>query len=182
MRGDTMYQARAVILTTGTFLQALIRAGTTSGGRAGEGTTLTGLVRGTGSTGLSPSKNFKTGTPPRVQCSNHQLSKTECQPGDQTSPFSFLTRSLSVEQVPCWITYTTVHDLIRDNLQRAPMYSGQITTTGPRYCPSIEDKVVRFADKEKHQLLSRRDARRWRCTSMGSPQACLETCKTQIFA
>jgi tRNA uridine 5-carboxymethylaminomethyl modification enzyme len=79
--------------------------------------------------------------------------KSNCS-GDDPSPFSFLTRELNVAQLPCWITYTNdkVHSLIRENLHRAPMYSGQITSSGPRYCPSIEDKVVRFADKERHQL------------------------------
>ncbi len=155
VRGDAIYRARAVILTTGTFLQALMHTGEakTSGGRAGEGTT-SGISQALDRLGFRIER-FKTGTPPRVNARTINFAKTECQPGDQIpQPFSFLTRSLSVEQVPCWITYTntTVHDLIRDNLQRAPMYSGQITTTGPRYCPSIEDKVVRFADKEKHQL------------------------------
>ena len=81
--------------------------------------------------------------------------RTELQPGDeQPTPFSFLTDHLSVEQIPCWITYTNeaVHQRIRENLHRAPMYSGQIRSSGPRYCPSIEDKVVRFADKDRHQL------------------------------
>lgn len=155
VRGDAIYRARAVILTTGTFLQALMHTGEakTSGGRAGEGTT-SGISQALDRLGFRIER-FKTGTPPRVNARTIDFAKTECQPGDQKpQPFSFLTRSLSVEQVPCWITYTNtrVHDLIRDNLQRAPMYSGQITTTGPRYCPSIEDKVVRFADKAKHQL------------------------------
>jgi tRNA uridine 5-carboxymethylaminomethyl modification enzyme len=155
VRGDAIYRAQAVILTTGTFLQALMHTGEakTSGGRAGEGTT-SGISRALDRLGFRIER-FKTGTPPRVNARTINFAKTECQPGDEVpQPFSFLTPSLSVEQVPCWITYTNarVHDLIRANLQRAPMYSGQITTTGPRYCPSIEDKVVRFADKDKHQL------------------------------
>ena len=155
VRGDAVYNAPAVILTTGTFLQALMHTGEakTPGGRAGEGT----------STGISGSlsrlgfrlERFKTGTPPRLNGRTIDLSQTEEQPGDDDpQPFSFLTDSLEVEQLPCWITYTNeqVHQEIRDNLHRAPMYSGQIDSNGPRYCPSIEDKVVRFADKSQHQI------------------------------
>lgn len=153
--GDVIYRARAVILTTGTFLQALMHTGETktAGGRAGEGTTK----------GLSGAldrlrfqvERFKTGTPPRVNGRTIDYEKCEIQPGDDPPQgFSFLTEHLSVEQVPCWITYTNtqVHDVIRENLERAPMYSGQIQGSGPRYCPSIEDKVVRFAEKDRHQL------------------------------
>jgi tRNA uridine 5-carboxymethylaminomethyl modification enzyme len=100
-------------------------------------------------------QRFKTGTPARLNGRTIDYSKTEIQPGDDSpQPFSFLTDSLPEPQVPCWITYTNehVHALIRANLHRAPMYTGQIQSTGPRYCPSIEDKVVRFADKDRHQL------------------------------
>src|SRR5205823_5489024 len=92
-------------------------------------------------------------------------SRTELQPGDDDpQPFSFLTESLPGPQVPCWITYTNeaVHDLIRANLHRAPMYSGQIESRGPRYCPSIEDKVVRFADQPSHQIFLEPEGRNTR--------------------
>ncbi len=155
VRGDAVYRARAVILTTGTFLQALMHTGEakTPGGRAGEGTTqgISGALRRLG----FRIERFKTGTPPRLNGRTIDYERTELQPGDdEPQPFSFLTESLVVEQMPCWITYTNerVHELIRANLHRAPMYSGQINSTGPRYCPSIEVKVVRFADKTQHQL------------------------------
>ena len=155
VRGDVIYRARTVILTTGTFLQALMHTGETktAGGRAGEGTTqgISGALRRLG----FRIDRFKTGTPPRLNGRTIDFDRTEIQPGDdRPQPFSFLTDELSVKQIPCWITYTNerVHDLIRANLDRAPMYSGQIETGGPRYCPSIEDKVVRFADKDQHQL------------------------------
>ena len=89
----------------------------------------------------------------------------EDQPGDdEPQPFSFLTKAIGQEQIPCWITHTNagVHDLIRANLHRAPMYTGQIQSSGPRYCPSIEDKIVRFADKESHQLFLEPEGRHTR--------------------
>jgi tRNA uridine 5-carboxymethylaminomethyl modification enzyme len=155
VRGDAVYRARAVILTTGTFLQALMHTGQakTPGGRAGEGTTQ-GLSGALQRAGIRLAR-FKTGTPPRVHGKSIDFSHCEIQPGDQDpQPFSFLNDRLVVEQLPCWICYTNpqVHRLIRDNLHRAPMYSGQISSSGPRYCPSIEDKVVRFQDKTQHQL------------------------------
>jgi tRNA uridine 5-carboxymethylaminomethyl modification enzyme len=155
VRGDAVYRARAVVLTTGTFLQALMHTGEaqTPGGRGGEGTTA-GLSAALTRLGIEL-KRFKTGTPPRLNGRTIDFARTELQLGDeQPQPFSFLTDRLEVEQLPCYITYTDerVHELIRRNLHRAPMYSGQITTSGPRYCPSIEDKVVRFADKDRHQL------------------------------
>lgn len=153
--GDVVYRAPAVILTTGTFLSALMHTGETKtrGGRAGEGT----------SSAISEAlrrlefriARFKTGTPPRVNARTIDYAQTETQPGDEVpQPFSFLTDRIDLEQLPCHISYTNerVHQLIRDNLHRAPMYSGQIKSGGPRYCPSIEDKVVRFADKDRHQL------------------------------
>jgi tRNA uridine 5-carboxymethylaminomethyl modification enzyme len=106
---------------------------------------------------------FKTGTPPRLNAKTIDFSATELQPGDDDpQPCSFLTTSLPEPQLPCYITYTCpeVHELIRQNLHRAPMYSGQINSTGPRYCPSIEDKVVRFADKDRHQLFLEPEGRR----------------------
>jgi len=155
VRGDAIYRARAVILTTGTFLQALMHTGEakTPGGRAGEGTTagISGALKRLG----FELARFKTGTPPRLNGRTIDYSRTELQPGDEDpQPFSFLTDRLDVEQLPCWITYTNeaAHELIRQNLHRAPMYSGQIRSSGPRYCPSIEDKIVRFADKDRHQL------------------------------
>ena len=155
VRGDALYRAPRVILTTGTFLQALMHTGEaqTPGGRAGEGTTagISGALHRLG----FRIERFKTGTPPRLNGRTIDYERTEQQLGDERpSPFSFLTDELAVRQLPCWITHTTsqVHELIRQNLERAPMYSGQIQTRGPRYCPSIEDKVVRFADKEQHQV------------------------------
>ena len=155
VRGGATYRARAVVLTTGTFLQALMHTGEakTAGGRAGEGTTA-GISQALSRCGFALAR-FKTGTPPRLNGRTINYSKTELQPGDDDpQPFSFLTTSLPTPQLPCWITYTSeaVHDLIRANLHRAPMYSGQIGSRGPRYCPSIEDKIVRFADKTQHQL------------------------------
>jgi tRNA uridine 5-carboxymethylaminomethyl modification enzyme len=155
VRGDLVYRAPAVVLTTGTFLQAIMHTGEekTPGGRAGEGTT-GGISNCLARLGFELSR-FKTGTPPRLNGRTIDFSKTEEQPGDDNpQPFSFLTEQLDVEQLPCWITYTNpqVHELIQANLSRAPLYSGQINSSGPRYCPSIEDKVVRFAEKEQHQL------------------------------
>jgi len=153
--GDAVYRAPAVILTTGTFLQALMHLGETKtpGGRAGEGTTA-GLSQALVRLGFQVAR-FKTGTPARLNGRTLDYAQTQQQPGDDDpQPFSFLTGRLNVQQLPCWITYTNeqVHDVIRANLHRAPMYSGQIRSSGPRYCPSIEDKIVRFAEKTQHQL------------------------------
>jgi tRNA uridine 5-carboxymethylaminomethyl modification enzyme len=155
VRGDAIYAAEAVVLTTGTFLQAIMHTGEakTPGGRAGEGTS-SGISNSLNSLGFRIQR-FKTGTPARLNSRTIDYSKTEIQPGDDNpQPFSYMTDRLPDPQMPCWITYTNdkVHELIRANLHRAPMYSGQIQSTGPRYCPSIEDKVVRFADKDRHQL------------------------------
>lgn len=153
--GDALYRARAVVVTTGTFLQAIMHTGEakTAGGRAGEGTTkgLSGCLRGLGFT----LERFKTGTPCRLNGRTIDYSQVAEQPGDdRPQPFSFLTERIEQPQLCCWTTETNprVHDLIRANLHRAPMYSGQIKTTGPRYCPSIEDKIVRFADRDSHQI------------------------------
>ena len=155
VRGGADYLAPTVVLTTGTFLQAIMHTGEaqTPGGRAGEGTTagISGALQRLG----FRLDRFKTGTPPRLNGRTIDWTRTELQPGDESpQPFSFLTERLECEQLPCWITYTNeqVHELIRANLHRAPMYSGQINSRGPRYCPSIEDKIVRFADKDRHQL------------------------------
>ncbi len=155
VRGDAIYRCRAVVLTTGTFLQALMHTGEvqTPGGRAGEGTSR-GISGSLQSLGFRLAR-FKTGTPPRLHGRTIDFHRCEEQPGDEPpSPFSFATEHLAVDQLPCWITYTNqhVHDCIRANLHRAPMYSGQIHSNGPRYCPSIEDKVVRFAEKDRHQI------------------------------
>ena len=155
VKGGAEYHAPAVVLTTGTFLSAIMHTGEakTAGGRAGEGTThgISGALQRLG----FRLERFKTGTPPRLNGRTIDYERTEIQPGDeQPQPFSFLTENFAVDQIPCWITYTNdaVHQLIRDNLDRAPMYSGQIHGSGPRYCPSIEDKIVKFADKDRHQL------------------------------
>jgi tRNA uridine 5-carboxymethylaminomethyl modification enzyme len=154
-RGDTFYRAPAVVLTTGTFLKALMHMGEakTRGGRAGDASA-EALSDSLASCGFQLAR-FKTGTPCRLNGRTIDFDKTELQPGDpDPRPFSFATDRIAQEQLPCHITYTTpeVHDLIRANLHRAPMYSGQIRSQGPRYCPSIEDKVVRFADKDHHQI------------------------------
>jgi tRNA uridine 5-carboxymethylaminomethyl modification enzyme len=153
--GGAIYRAGAVVLTTGTFLSAIMHTGETktAGGRAGEGTT-TGISAALARLGFRLAR-FKTGTPARLNGRTIDYDRAELQPGDDDpEPFSYLHDHLDVEQLPCWITYTNeqVHDLIRANLDRAPMYSGQINSRGPRYCPSIEDKVVRFAEKDRHQL------------------------------
>jgi tRNA uridine 5-carboxymethylaminomethyl modification enzyme len=155
LKDGTRLDARAVIVTTGTFLRALMHSGEvkTAGGRFGEpaSETLSDSLR---DLGLKLGR-LKTGTPPRVDRSSVDFSKMEEAPGDaRPRPFSILTDRLALPQVLCHLTYTgpVAHDLIRANLHRAPMYSGQIHATGPRYCPSIEDKVVRFAEKERHQV------------------------------
>ena len=163
VRGDAEYHARAVVLTTGTFLQAVMHTGEAqvAGGRAGEGTT-SGVSRALARMGFKIDR-FKTGTPCRLSARSIDFSQLDEQPGDdRPQPFSFLTDRIEQEQMVCWITRTTpeIHDLIRANLHRAPMYSGQIQSRGPRYCPSIEDKVVRFADKESHQLFLEPEGRR----------------------
>ena len=155
VRGDATYHAPTVVLTTGTFLQAMMHTGDakSAGGRAGEGTS-DGISRSLESLQFQLAR-FKTGTPPRINGRTIDFSQMQEQPGDDPPrPFSFLNDALSVEQIPCWIAHTTdkVHALVRDNLHRAPMYSGQINSSGPRYCPSIEDKVVRFSEKNQHQL------------------------------
>ncbi|MEO1617276.1 MAG: tRNA uridine-5-carboxymethylaminomethyl(34) synthesis enzyme MnmG [Planctomycetota bacterium] len=155
VRGDAEYRARTLVLTTGTFLSAVMHTGDakTAGGRAGEGTT-TGISGALHRLGFEMDR-FKTGTPARLNRRTIDYAGLDEQPGDDSpQPFSFLNDSLDLQQVPCHIAWTNdkVHELIRANLHRAPMYSGQINSRGPRYCPSIEDKVVRFADKDKHQL------------------------------
>ena len=153
--GDTLYRAPAIILTTGTFLKALMHMGEakTRGGRAGDQSAET-LSDSLDACGILLAR-FKTGTPCRLNGRTIDFAKCEDQPGDaEPRPFSFATERIVQPQMHCHITYTNekVHELIRANLDRAPMYSGQIQGRGPRYCPSIEDKVVRFADKDRHQI------------------------------
>jgi tRNA uridine 5-carboxymethylaminomethyl modification enzyme len=154
-KGDTLYRARAIVLTTGTFLKALMHMGEakTRGGRAGDQSSES-LSDSLTSCGFQLAR-FKTGTPCRLNGRTIDFAKVEPQPGDSDPrPFSFATAAITQPQIDCHITYTNeaVHELIRANLHRAPMYSGQIRSRGPRYCPSIEDKVVRFADKDRHQI------------------------------
>ncbi|MCH7527201.1 MAG: tRNA uridine-5-carboxymethylaminomethyl(34) synthesis enzyme MnmG [Planctomycetes bacterium] len=148
-------RAESVIIAAGTFMRALMHCGTrqTPGGRVGE-TTSSGLSCILQSLGLRLGR-LKTGTPPRVHRDSVDYDRLEPQPGDTVpTPTSFLHDQVTQPQVNCWITYTNerTHGIIRDHLHEAPMYSGQIKSRGPRYCPSIEDKVVRFADKPRHQL------------------------------
>jgi tRNA uridine 5-carboxymethylaminomethyl modification enzyme len=162
-RGGVLYRARAVVLTTGTFLQAIMHTGEAQspGGRAGEGTTR-GLSTNLVELGFELAR-FKTGTPPRLNGRTIDFASLEKQEGDpEPVPFSFQTERITQPQLPCHVTYTNgaVHQIIRDNLHRAPMYSGQIMSRGPRYCPSIEDKVVRFAEKGRHQIFLEPEGRR----------------------
>ena len=154
--GDgTRLAARAVIVTTGTFLRGLMHTGQrrTEGGRVGEAASV-GLSAALARTGLSLGR-FKTGTPPRVERDTVDYDLCEPQRGDDPPvPFSFRTVALPSRQALCWLTGTNerVHDLIRANLHASPMYSGRIVGIGPRYCPSVEDKVVKFADKPRHSI------------------------------
>ncbi|MFD1359519.1 tRNA uridine-5-carboxymethylaminomethyl(34) synthesis enzyme MnmG [Fictibacillus halophilus] len=149
------YEAKAVVLTTGTYLRGKIIIGE--------------LAYESGPNNMAPSINlsyhlqelgfdmvrFKTGTPPRVNSKTIDYSKAEIQPGDDVPrAFSYETTEYITDQLPCWLTYTgdETHQLINGNLHRSPMYSGMIEGTGPRYCPSIEDKIVRFNDKPRHQI------------------------------
>ncbi len=159
----TLYRAGAIVLCAGTFMRGLIHVGEsqTSGGRMGEGAThgISGALARLG----FQLKRFKTGTPMRLNGRSIDVDQTQLQLGDpQPQPFSFLNDRIDCEQLPCWITFTTpeVHELIRANLHRAPMYTGQIQSTGPRYCPSIETKIVRFAEKDRHQLFLEPEGRR----------------------
>ena len=150
-----VFKASAVIITAGTFMRGLMHCGRcqSQGGRVGEQAAV-GLSRCLLDLGFRLER-LKTGTPPRVHRDTVDFDALEKQPGDETpTPFSFMTDEISQPQVCCWITHTNgrVHQLIRDNLHLAPIYSGQIRSRGPRYCPSIEDKVVRFADRKSHQI------------------------------
>jgi tRNA uridine 5-carboxymethylaminomethyl modification enzyme len=152
--GDTV-RAPRVVLTTGTFLNGLIHIGEKKipAGRVGEAPAL-GLSDTLAACGFALGR-LKTGTPPRLDGKTIDWAALEVQPGDDPPvPFSTLTERIDTPQIACHITYTNpaAHDVITANIHRAPMYSGQIEGTGPRYCPSIEDKVVRFADKSRHQI------------------------------
>jgi tRNA uridine 5-carboxymethylaminomethyl modification enzyme len=152
--GETI-EASAVVVTTGTFLRGLMHTGErrTEGGRVGEPAAV-GLSAALANVGLRLGR-FKTGTPPRVHRDTVDYDRCEPQRGDDPPvPFSFHTESLPREQALCWLTATNerVHDLIRANLHASPMYSGRIVGIGPRYCPSVEDKVVKFADKPHHSI------------------------------
>lgn len=148
-------QAQYVILTTGTFLRGQIHIGEFQqrSGRIAEQAAM-GLSECLQRYGFQLGR-LKTGTPPRVLARSVDLSAMEVQePDENPQPFSYATESLPQKQTPCYITYTNerTHDVIRRNLQRSPMYSGQIQSSGPRYCPSIEDKIVRFADRDRHHV------------------------------
>ncbi len=149
------YAAKAVVIATGTYLGGKIFVGEASyaGGPDGQhaAETLTESLRALG----VPLRRFKTGTPARVHRRSIDFSNLECQKGDEEiQPFSFMTKGKLENRVECYITFTNeeTHRVIRENLHRSPLYAGRLEGVGPRYCPSIEDKVVRFADKERHQL------------------------------
>ncbi len=147
--------AEAVVVTTGTFLNGLMHTGSrqTAGGRVGEDAAR-GLSASLAQLKLSLGR-FKTGTPPRVHRDSVDYAACAPQEGDDPPvPFSFRTKSLPARQALCWLTATNsrVHEIIRAHLHESPIYSGQIHGTGPRYCPSVEDKVVKFAEKEKHTI------------------------------
>src|SRR6516162_5490006 len=155
LRDGRTVGGQAVIITTGTFLNGLIHCGeqTYPAGRSGEppsvllGEALRGL-------GLEIGR-LKTGTPPRLDARTIDFSQFQVQRGDPVpTPFSYRTRAITQPQTVCWIAYSNseTHSVIRENLHRSPLYSGQIKSIGPRYCPSIEDKIVKFPDKPKHQL------------------------------
>ena len=150
-----IYRAAAVILTTGTFLRGEIILGDLkySSGPNNQQPSIR-LADNLKEIGFDMVR-FKTGTPPRVNSRTIDYSKTEIQPGDDVPrAFSFETTEYIMDQLPCWLTYTSekTHQIINDNLHLAPMFSGIIKGTGPRYCPSIEDKITRFADKPRHQI------------------------------
>lgn len=148
-------KAKAVVLTTGTFLNGVMHVGAekTKGGRFGEPACY-GLTPALQKLGLTLGR-LKTGTPARLDKESIDWSKCQRQDGDNPpQPFSFRTKKLKQKQVPCWITHTTpeTHKIILDNLDRAPLFDGQITSTGPRYCPSIETKLIRFKGRESHHI------------------------------
>jgi tRNA uridine 5-carboxymethylaminomethyl modification enzyme len=150
-----VFEARAVILTTGTFLKGLVHIGLKnfSAGRAGDFAAM-GLSDHLAQLGFRVGR-LKTGTCPRLDARTIDYSALEIQPGDEPPPpFSFRTRRIAQAQLPCHLTFTNsrTHEIIRGGIDRSPMYSGVIQSKGPRYCPSVEDKVMRFRDKERHQI------------------------------
>ena len=152
---DAVFHCRAAIVCTGTYLAGRTIVGEAVRGGGPDGmfaaNALGGRLRALGLT----LQRFKTGTPPRINARSVDFSKMEVQPGDEPpQPFSFETNAPLVNSAVCWLTYSNedTHDIVRENLHRSPMYSGMIDGVGARYCPSFEDKVVRFADKERHQL------------------------------
>lgn len=158
-----LFLARAVVITTGTYLRGRIIIGDLAfaAGPNGQFPSI-GLAESLLNLGFKL-RRFKTGTPPRVDGRSVDFSRMEIQPGDEEpAGFSFLSKLEKTEQLPCWLTHTNkrTHEIIRENLHRAPLYSGVIEGTGPRYCPSIEDKVVRFAGKEQHQVFLEPEGRR----------------------
>ena len=154
-RDGRQWRCGAVVLTTGTFLNGLIHIGERKipAGRVGEAPSL-GLSHSLARMGLALGR-LKTGTPPRLDGRTIDWASLQMQDADDPPvPFSFLTTQITTPQIACGVTTTTLatHRIIRDNLDRAPMFSGQIAGTGPRYCPSIEDKIVRFGDRDGHQI------------------------------
>ena len=150
-----VYKVKAVVIATGTYLKGKIFIGEVNFESGPDGVfpanKLSECLKNLGIKLI----RFKTGTPARVNKNSIDFSKMEIQEGDEKIvPFSFENKAKSIEQVPCYLTYTNekTHEIIRKNLHRSPLYAGDIEGTGPRYCPSIEDKVVRFADKERHQI------------------------------
>ena len=150
-----IYNVKAVVIATGTYLKGKIYIGEVNFESGPDGVfpanKLSACLKKLGVDLV----RFKTGTPARVNKNSIDFTKMEIQDGDdEIVPFSFENKDLQIEQVPCYLTYTNAktHEIIRANLHRSPLYAGQIEGTGPRYCPSIEDKVVRFADKERHQI------------------------------
>ena len=150
-----IYNVECVILATGTYLKGKIHIGEVSYESGPDGVAAANKLSDCLKKLNIEIQRFKTGTPARINKNSIDFSKMEIQEGENgLTPFSFEDESPKIEQVPCWLTYTNekTHEIIRKNLHRSPLYAGKIEGTGPRYCPSIEDKVVRFADKERHQI------------------------------
>ena len=151
----TIYNVKTVILATGTYLKGKIFIGENSYESGPDGVSAANKLSECLKRLGIEIQRFKTGTPARINKRSIDFSKMEIQEGDKdVTPFSFEDKMPDIKQVPCWLTYTNekTHEIIRANLHRSPLYAGLIEGTGPRYCPSIEDKVVRFADKERHQI------------------------------
>ena len=157
------YRGRSVVLACGTFMRGLLHCGDRQapGGRIGEAPTI-GISESLQRLGLVL-KRFKTGTPPRLNGRTIDYDRLEIQEGDSCPvPFSFMNDRIEIDQIPCWMTYTNpeLHQFLRDHFTDAPVFNGQIESTGPRYCPSIETKVLRFGEKERHQLYLEPESRR----------------------